>query len=89
MITLDVDHSRHRAFLSVLHYDADLLVQIHRHLEKLSGEGIRCTLMRLSLGSPGTAFLEGVEKLGFRLSGLLPGVAGGTELLLQWRGEAS
>ncbi len=87
MITLDVDHSRHRAFLSVLHYDADLLVQIHRHLEKLSGEGIRCMLMRLSLESPGTAFLEGVEKLGFRLSGLLPGVAGGTELLLQWRGK--
>jgi len=89
MVTLDVDHSRHRAFLTVLHYDADLLVQIHRHLEKLSGEGIRCMLIRLPLESPGTSFLEGVEKLNFRFSGILPGVAGGTELLLQWEGEPS
>ncbi len=87
MITLDVDHSRHRAFLTVLRYDADLLVQIRRHLEKLSGEGIRCMLIRLPLESPGTAFLEGVEKLGFRFAGILPGTGGGTELLLQWQGE--
>ena len=89
MITLDVDHSRHRAFLTVLRYDVDLLVQIRRHLEKLSGQGVGCMLIRLPLESPGTAFLEGVEKLGFHFAGILPGVGGGTELLLQWRGEFS
>lgn len=89
MITLDVDHSRHRAFLTVLRYDVDLLVQIRRHLEKLSGQGVGCMLIRLPLESPGTAFLEGVEKLGFHFAGILPGVGGGTELLLQWRGEVS
>ncbi len=89
MITLDVDHSRHRAFLTVLRYDVDLLVQIRRHLEKLSGEGVGCMLIRLPLESPGTAFLEGVEKLGFHFAGILPGTGGGTELLLQWQGEIS
>jgi hypothetical protein len=89
MITLDVDHSRHRAFLTVLRYDVDLLVQIRRHLEKLSSQGVGCMLIRLPLESPGTAFLEGVEKLGFHFAGILPGVGGGTELLLQWRGDVS